>query len=68
MMGMLGEVMDTRTFYTVEELAEMLKVSTQTIRAWIKSGKLKSFKIGKAHRIPDTEVQRLIAESNGQQG
>jgi len=68
MICMQGAIMDTRTFYTVDELAEMLKVSTQTIRAWIKSGKLKSFKIGKAHRIPDTEVQRLIAESHGQQG
>jgi excisionase family DNA binding protein len=50
-------------FYTTEELAEYLKLSEQTIRLWIRQGKVKSFKFGRAHRIPVDEVQRLLADA-----
>ena len=50
-------------FYTTEELAEYLKLSEQTIRLWIKQGKVKSYKFGRAHRIPIEEVQRLLEEA-----
>jgi excisionase family DNA binding protein len=51
-------------FYTTEELAEYLKLSEQTIRLWIKQGKVKSFKFGRAHRIPIEEVKRLLEEAS----
>ncbi len=51
-------------FYTTEELAEYLKLSEQTIRLWIKQGKVKSFKFGRAHRIPVDEVRRLLDEAS----
>lgn len=50
-------------FYTTEELAEYLKLSEQTIRLWIRSGKVKSYKFGRAHRIPIDEVRRLLDEA-----
>ena len=50
-------------FYTTEELAGYLKLSEQTIRLWIRQGKVKSFKFGRAHRIPITEVERLLADA-----
>ncbi|XSG76187.1 helix-turn-helix domain-containing protein [Herpetosiphon llansteffanensis] len=50
-------------FYTTEELAEYLKLSEQTIRLWIKQGKVKSYKFGRAHRIPIEEVQRFLEEA-----
>jgi excisionase family DNA binding protein len=53
-------------FYTTEELAEYLKLSEQTIRSWIRQGKVKSLKFGRAHRIPAEEVQRLLKEAREQ--
>ena len=50
-------------FYTTEELAEYLKLSDQTIRVWIRQGKLKSYKFGRAYRIPVEEVNRLLREA-----
>lgn len=50
-------------FYTTEELAEYLKLSDQTIRLWIRQGKVKSYKFGRAHRIPVEEVRRLLREA-----
>lgn len=57
-----GAYMPTE-FYTTEELAEYLKLSDQTIRLWIRQGKVKSYKFGRAHRIPVEEVQRLLREA-----
>ena len=51
-------------FYTTEELAEYVKLSEQTIRLWIKQGKVKSYKFGRAHRIPVDEVRRLLDEAS----
>ncbi len=46
-------------FYTVEEMAAYLKVSEQTIRAWIRTDKVKAVKLGRAYRIRREEVQRV---------
>ena len=40
-----------REFYKTEELAEILQVNIMTIYRYIKSGKLKAYKIGKEYRI-----------------
>lgn len=34
-------------FYTIQELSEALRVTPQTIRAWIKKGRLKGQRIGR---------------------
>jgi excisionase family DNA binding protein len=49
-------------FYTAEELANYLKVSSQTVRAWIRERKVKAVKFGRAWRITKDEVQRLVRE------
>jgi excisionase family DNA binding protein len=49
-------------FYTAEDLADYIKVSPQTVRAWIRDGKLKAVKFGRSWRIADDEVQRIVAE------
>lgn len=48
--------------YSVEEAAELLKFSHWTIRAWIKSGKLRSSKIGTRRVIRERELRRLIVD------
>lgn len=50
-------------FYTVEELADKLKVSEQTIRLWIREGRLEAYKFGRAHRVPAAALQRFLDES-----
>ena len=34
-------------FYTVEEVAKMLKVKPKTVRLWLQKGKLQGIKIGR---------------------
>lgn len=44
---------------TVEQAAKHFKVTTRTIRRWIKSGELRSSKIGGVIRISEEEIKRL---------
>jgi excisionase family DNA binding protein len=42
-------------------LADFLAVSDRTIRNWIRSGKLPSYKFGAARRIDPTDVEDFLA-------
>lgn len=44
--------------YTVEELAEMLKVSKLTIYDLIKKGKLASYRVGRQMRVDQSDLER----------
>lgn len=50
------------TLLTIPEAAERLAVSRDTIYRLIASGDLRSVHLGRAHRIPADEVDRLIAD------
>ena len=50
-------------FITVPEAAEQLQVHPQTIRAWLRSGKLKGRLIGgtkSGYRIPQSAIAALL--------
>lgn len=47
-------------YYTIEEVAEMLKVVYLTVYRWIQDGKLKAYKAGKQYRINKTDLDRFI--------
>ena len=49
-------------FVTAKQAADSLQVTTRTIFNLLKSGQLKSVKIGASRRIPVSELQRLIAD------
>ena len=51
--------MSSGVYLTIKECADILKVSEQTIRNYIKRGDLKSYKFGVSHRAP-----RRILESD----
>jgi excisionase family DNA binding protein len=59
----------TRLMHPVGEVAEQLGVGLTTAKALIKSGELRSVKIGRARRVPADAlreyVRRLDAEQNG---
>ncbi len=46
--------------YTLKEAAEILKVYPDTLRRYIKQGKVNAVKIGARIRITETEINRLL--------
>lgn len=55
--------MDGERVLTVDEVAERLRVTTEAVRRWLRSGKLKGVRIGSTKagwRIPESEVRRLL--------
>lgn len=49
-----------RKLLTVEQFAEIAGLRPVTIRTWAAARKIASVKLGRALRIPVTEVDRLI--------
>ena len=52
-------------FYTVGELAELLRVKPITIYRMRKRGELKGVLIGKSIRFPREEIERLKKKAQG---
>lgn len=46
-------------FLAPEEVAAALRVHPETVRGWIRSGKLQAQKVGRLWRIPWEEAARL---------
>lgn len=55
--------MQEEQFYTAEEVAQRLRVSPQTVRAWIRDGLIEVYRFGRAYRISAGELDRLIKTS-----
>jgi excisionase family DNA binding protein len=58
--------MDDSPFLTVQEVAARLRMNPETIRRWLRQGKLQGRMFGGdrgGYRIAEAEVQRFIAES-----
>lgn len=47
-------------FEGIEEIAERLLVDPQTVRRWIKSGKLKAYKPGREYRILSSDLDEFL--------
>lgn len=46
--------------YTTEQVSEILKVNGDTVRRWIRDGRIKSVKLPNGcHRIPQSEIDRI---------
>lgn len=50
-----GEVL-----YTVEEVAELCRVNVQTVRIWLRTGKLNGTKIGRSWRCSRSDLREFI--------
>jgi excisionase family DNA binding protein len=49
--------------YTVQEVAQQLRVSERTVRNWIEQGELVAFSIGKrGYRIAESDLNAFIAK------
>jgi len=47
-------------FYTIQEVADMLKVAYLTVYRWIKAGKIEAIRIEKQYRISKEALDKFI--------
>ncbi len=52
--------MITEQYYSIEEVAKMLKVAYLTVSRWIRNGQLKSYKAGKQYRIKLIDLDKFL--------
>lgn len=52
--------MDEEKYYSIQEVADMLKVTYLTVYRWIQAGKLEAYKVEKQYRIALQELQSFM--------
>lgn len=52
--------MPKKEYYTVQEVAEMLKVTVQTVRNWYRSGDLTVMRAGRAIRVKPADLDKFL--------
>jgi excisionase family DNA binding protein len=55
-------------FLTVQEVADMLRVSSMTVYRLIKAGDLAAVRVGRSFRVRDTDVDGYLASRFTQAG
>jgi excisionase family DNA binding protein len=56
----MGTIIEGIKFYTIPETATALRVTPQTIRAYIKQGKIKSQRIGRPILITENNLKEFL--------
>ena len=51
--------------YTVEEVADLLKIKPTTVRAMLRDNELNGFKAGKAWRVTEDDLKKYIQSQGG---
>jgi excisionase family DNA binding protein len=54
--------MQTETARTIQQSAQELGLSPATLRAWIRQRRIGYIRLGRAVRIPASEIRRLIEQ------
>lgn len=52
--------MSTLKLYSLQEVADTLRVTRQTIYNYLTAGKIKAVKMGKEYRVDEKELQRIL--------
>jgi excisionase family DNA binding protein len=52
------------TFLTVQEVADLMRVSTMTVYRLIKSGELAATRVGRSYRVRSAEVDAYLERGN----
>lgn len=50
----------TETYYSIEEVAKILKVAYLTVYRWVQAGKLTALKAGKQYRIKKEDLDKFL--------
>jgi len=53
---------DNQRLLSPKEFANRLSISRWTVYAWIQEGRIRSVKISRLVRIPESEVERIVQE------
>jgi len=59
--------MTQQRLLTVREVAQQLRSSPETVRRWLRQGKLRGFRPGGTklgYRVPENELQRFLREAS----
>lgn len=57
--------MEAQATYTLSEAAELLRCHPETVRRYVKSGKLRGAKIGKEYRFSKSDLEEFWAAQGG---
>jgi excisionase family DNA binding protein len=60
--------MNEQRLLTVREVAERLRSSPETVRRWLRQGKLRGFRPGGTklgYRVAESELQRFLRSAQG---
>jgi excisionase family DNA binding protein len=60
----MATIIEGIKFYTIPETAQALRVTPQTIRAWIRQGRLKSQRIGRPILITEKNLREFLQATN----
>ena len=60
----MATIIEGIKFYTIPETAQALNVTPQTIRAWIKQGRLKGQRIGRPILITENNLKEFLKATN----
>ncbi len=55
-----GKNMSDTTYYTIQEVANLLKVAYLTVYRWIRAGKLTAYQVEKQYRINKTDFDAFM--------
>jgi len=61
--------MNDQRLLTVREVAERLRSSPETVRRWLRQGKLGGFRPGGTklgYRVPESELQRFLRDAQSE--
>jgi excisionase family DNA binding protein len=61
---MAVEVKPGMKLYTVQEAADMLQVTPQTIRVWIKQKRLKAGRLGRPFFVSQKAIDQFLSKFN----
>ena len=56
----MPKVIEDIKFYTVQETAELLQVTAQTVRAYIRQGRLEATRIGRPLLITENNLKDFL--------
>ena len=60
----MGTIIEGIKFYTIQETAQVLQVTPQTIRSYIKQGRLKAQRIGKPILVTENNLKEFLQVTN----
>ena len=56
------KIFSEQNFYAIPEVAERLKITEELVRELIRRGEIHAYRIGKAYRITDDDIDNLFSE------